>query len=81
MAWGEHKEEDFEEIEEGREKELEDIGFDLSTHSDSEKKYFSEQLNSSEDVFEKENEGDKTYRKPSEKSIYRRQNKTRRSKF
>lgn len=80
MAWGEYKEEDFEETEERkieekveekkneeREKELEDIGFDLSTHSDSEKKYFSEQLNSSEDVFEKENEEDKTYRKPSEK--------------
>ena len=75
MAWGEHKEEDFEEIEERkfeekvkkREKELEDIGFDLSTHSDSEKKYFSEQLNSSEDVFKKENEEYKTYRKPSEK--------------
>lgn len=76
MAWGEYKEEDSEEIDERSEKEneevigekkLEDIGSDLSTHSDSEKKYFSEQLNSSEDVFEKENEEDKTYRKPSEK--------------
>ena len=44
MTWGEH-EEDFEE----REKELEDIESDLSTHCDSEKKYFSEELNSSED--------------------------------
>lgn len=62
MAQGEY-EEDFEK----EEKELEDIGLDSSTHSDSEKKYFSEQLNSSEDVFEKENEEDETYRKPSEK--------------
>ena len=73
MAWGEYKEEDFEEIEKRKfeakveEKKNGDIGFDLSTHSDSEKKYFSEVLNSSEDVFEKENEEDKTYRKPSEK--------------
>lgn len=62
MARGEHKEEDFEE----GEKEPQDIGSDLSTHSDSEKKYFSEELNPSEDVFEKEDEEYKTYRKPSE---------------
>lgn len=73
MAWGEYKEEDFEEIEKRKfeekveEKKNGDIGFDLSTHSDSEEKYFSEELNSSEDVFEKENEEYKTYRKPSEK--------------
>ena len=60
MAWGEHKEEDFEEIEERKFEEK------AETKKNKEK-YFSEQLNSSEDVFKKENGGYKTYRKPSEK--------------
>ena len=60
MAWGEYKEEDFEEIEERKFEEK------AETKKNKEK-YFSEQLNSSEDVFKKENGGYKTYRKPSEK--------------